>query len=364
MKPGSGCTLIHTSLLLLMPRWDSDRRRTMHGLTFSLRRGFSLVEVLASVSILAASVALLLPAVQSARESARSIQCRNHAKQMALALHQYESIHNHFPASFFTTPLENASGSGASWSVHGRLLPYLENEPASSRISLEKDWHFQVERGVTAMQILTYQCPSEPNQRIRFKNGKPYVAGHNYGVNFGTWLVYDPNTGKQGDGAFGVNRGIRCSSIRDGLSKTLAVAEVKNYQPYLRNTNPPSSTPPSSPLELVQLGGQFKKTGHTVWPDGRVHHSGMTTTFPPNSKVNFRRDGENYDIDFNSQQEGKSDQRVSYAAVTSRSHHAGLVNVALMDGSVRSISDAIDLTIWRAAGTRDGGEVDFVWDHH
>ena len=104
--------------------------------------------------------------------------------------------------------------------------------------------------------------------------------------------------------------------------------------------------------------GEFKlDTGHTVWCDGRVHHTGVTTVFTPNTNVPYRQGGRKFDIDYNSQQEGRDLTRPTYAAVTSRSFHPGGVNVAHMDGSVTFISDSIDLVIWRALGTASGGEV-------
>ena len=324
--------------------------------TPSRRDAFTAIEVLTSIALIGALLALLLPAVQAARGSARAISCSNNLKQIALAMHSYESVHARYPATFYTTKRQNALGIGASWSVHGRLLPYLEQTPAFERVQLDRDWHLQVISGVTALRIPTYLCPSEPNNRIRIKDGKPYVAPHTYGVNFGTWFVYDPTTGASGDGALVVNRGTTSASFRDGLSNTLALAEVKAYQPYLRNTETPSTIPPTSPTELADLTGQFKLTGHAVWPDGRVHHSGITTAFPPNFKVLYRHDGTEWDIDVSSQQEGKSDQRATYAAITSRSYHLGMVNIALMDGSVRAVSDSLDVDVWRAMGTRGGRE--------
>ncbi len=99
-------------------------------------------------------------------------------------------------------------------------------------------------------------------------------------------------------------------------------------------------------------------TGHTEWPDGRVHHSGITTVFTPNTAVDYvHTDGRTYDIDYNSMQEGKSATQPTYAAVTARSYHPGIVNVLWMDGSSRSISDLITPTVWRALGTRSGGEI-------
>ena len=349
-------------LFTIVPMCSLDstmlRRVARHPIrSFYRRDAFTLVEALASMGVVTALLAMLLPAIQVTRESAQAIFCRNNLRQIALALHEYESVHTAFPPTFVTTAEQNSLGNGASWSVHGRLLPHLEQSTAYDRILLEVDWHDQVESGVTALRIPTFLCPAEPNTRIRLKNGKPYVAPHTYGVNFGTWFVYDPKTDARGDGAFVINRGTRSAEFRDGLSNTLAVAEVKAYQPYLRNTKLPSPVPPISPTELAGLSGQFKETGHSVWPDGRVHHSGVTTTFAPNFNVRFRSSRLDWDIDFTSQQEGKSAWRPTYAAITSRSYHAGLVNIALMDGSARSASNSIDVQVWRALGTRGGGEV-------
>jgi len=89
-----------------------------------------------------------------------------------------------------------------------------------------------------------------------------------------------------------------------------------------------------------------------------VHHSGITTVFTPNTAVEYlHTDGRTYDFDYNSQQEGRSATQPTYAAVTARSHHAGIVHAVLMDGSARTISNSIDLQVWRALGTRGGREV-------
>lgn len=106
-------------------------------------------------------------------------------------------------------------------------------------------------------------------------------------------------------------------------------------------------------------GVQFKNTGHTEWPDGRVHHQGITTTMIPNTRVDCSDGSDVFDCDYNSWQEGKDgiSGSPSYAIITSRSHHLGIVQAALMDCSVRAISENIDLSLWRGLGTRSGGEV-------
>ncbi len=139
------------------------------------------------------------------------------------------------------------------------------------------------------------------------------------------------------------------------------------FTPYFRNTPDPSATIPSSPGAVAALaaGASFKlgpdtnqNTGHTEWADGRVHHSGITTVFTPNTVVSYvHTDGHTYDVDYNSRQEGQSLTQPTYAAVTARSYHPGVVNVLLMDGSGRTVGNSIELGVWRALGTRAGGEI-------
>jgi hypothetical protein len=113
-------------------------------------------------------------------------------------------------------------------------------------------------------------------------------------------------------------------------------------------------------LTAFASGAQFKlgpntndNTGHTEWCDGRVHHEGITTVFRPNTFVSYTHtDGRTYDIDYNSRQEGSHLTQQTYAAVTSRSYHPGIVQSVLLDGSVRSVNEKIDVNIWRALGTR------------
>ena len=112
--------------------------------------------------------------------------------------------------------------------------------------------------------------------------------------------------------------------------------------------------------ELIEQFGPLvnDNTGHTEWCDGRVHHSGITTVFVPNTEVLYRHtDGRTYDIDYNSRQEGNSATEKTYAAITARSYHAGMVNAAFMDGSARTIGDDIDPALWRALSTRAGAEI-------
>jgi prepilin-type processing-associated H-X9-DG protein len=149
----------------------------------------------------------------------------------------------------------------------------------------------------------------------------------------------------------------------DGTSNTIVAAEVKAWTVYTRNTGPATTTIPpdaaSASALVAASASDTKLTGHTEWPDGRVHHTGFTATLTPNTFVRFTTGGQIVDADYNSWQEGRdgSAGNPTYAIVTSRSFHPGVVNVALVDGSVRTIAETIDLQTWRAIATRAGGEV-------
>ena len=344
------------------------------------RGGFTLVELLVVIAIIGTLIGLLLPAVQSAREAARRTSCQSNIRQLALAVHNYESARRSFPPSMLHTPGTTFTSNNGSWSIHGRILPYIEEGAAAVKVNLEQAWDDGFTTGtpdptknwatVRAAKIQIFTCPSEKNQMARTKSGVTYVQPVNYGFNFGTWFVYDPATGGGGNGSFHPNSKFNAGVFRDGLSKTLCVAEVKAFTPYVRNTSDPGSTyppatPPGDPALISGLasGGDAKLgattndcTGHTEWPDGRVHHAGFTTVFTPNTKVPHTVSGIAHDVDYNSRQEGSSATAKTFAAITSRSHHNGLVGVAMMDASVRAIDDGVDRSVWRALSTRAGGE--------
>ncbi len=328
------------------------------------RRAFTIIELLVVIAIIGLLIALLLPAVQQARESARRAQCLNNLRQIGLALHNYLDANERFPPSFAIRENTVLTGNNGSWSIHGRLLPYIELSMAANKVDLQVAWDAQLASGIPAMRIPTYLCPSEVNDMVRTQSGSPYVYPQNYGFNFGTWLVWNPATNAGGDGAFFVNSRLDPKDFKDGLSNTLAAAEVKAFTPYFRNlSTDPGPTVPATPADVAALAAtatQFKlgvttndNTGHTEWADGRVHHSGITTAFTPNTIVPYlHTDGRTYDVDMNTLQEGKSLTQPTYAAVTARSYHLGMVNVLMMDGSARGVSNSVDLAAWRAAGTR------------
>jgi prepilin-type processing-associated H-X9-DG protein len=122
------------------------------------------------------------------------------------------------------------------------------------------------------------------------------------------------------------------------------------------------ATPPTS-LDLTSyITGTISQTGHTEWVDGKIHEVGFTTTFTPNSQTIIAAAVGTTpavigDVITRKERNAAGLNKPTYAAVTARSYHTGMVNTLLMDGSVRTISDTIDLDVWRSAGTRLGGEV-------
>ncbi len=314
--------------------------------------GFTLVELLVVIAIIGILIALLLPAVQAAREAARRMQCSNHLKQIGLALHNFADTNRAFPSSY-------AGREGADWSGQARILPFLEEGAIFENIDFTQPYSSATINGqkLSAMRISTYLCPSEPEDKVRLSGGVPVHYPLNYGLNLGTWFVYDPQGGRGGEGAFHPYRRLKPRDFQDGLSATLGLAEVKAYTPYFRNAALPNPSLPAGPSEICSLGGDFKtSSGHTEWVDGRSHQAGFTTVFTPNTKVLCTQAGREYDVDWTNQQEGKSPAVSTYAAVTARSHHPGIVNVLLMDGSVRPVSETIQRNLWQALSTRGGNE--------
>lgn len=352
-----------------------DRRGESSPMAKYRRNAFTLVELLVVIAIIGTLVGLLLPAVQAARAAARRMQCMNNLKQLSLATLNYQSARKKFP------PLLMIGKNQFRWSVQARILPYIESVSLADRIDFSADYNLIGASGATysskaellknesmlkATRMPALMCPSEDRDEMRVDSSTGSRSDYplNYGVNCGVWFVYDPITRTGGPGAFSPNSGFSGKNFPDGLSNTLMFAEVKAWQPYYRDGKSGTEDVADTTSDICALGGSFKsETGHTEWIDGRVHQSGFTTTFTPNTYVACN----GTDVDWTNWRVRGWDPKnpgapldttaTTYAAVTSRSWHSNdVVNVARMDGSVNSIHADIALGVWRAMSTRDGSE--------
>jgi prepilin-type N-terminal cleavage/methylation domain-containing protein/prepilin-type processing-associated H-X9-DG protein len=331
--------------------------------------GFTLVELLVVIAIVATLIGMLLPAVQSARESARRSACQNNLRQLGLAMHNYENARRMFPPS---AQLLTGSATGSPWSGQALILPFMEGDTLFRNIDFTQAYsgtaNNTLNTTVATMRVETLVCGSDPkaSQVVDATTGAPKHYTINYGLNMGDYVVYDPATQSPGSGAFAPFTTFRTSRYADGLSKTLAMAEVKAKNPRQQDIASMPTTAPTSASAAAALatgGSTFSaEAGHTEWVCGRALHIGFTTTFPPNTAVTATVSGTTYDVDVFSFREltrtaaSNNSQTQVRGVVTSRSHHPGTVNVAMMDGSVTSVGSDVDATVWRALGSRAGGE--------
>jgi prepilin-type N-terminal cleavage/methylation domain-containing protein len=362
---------------------------------------FTLIELLVVILIISVLMGLLIPAVNSARQSARSTQSKNNLKQIGLALNVFQASKGYFPPSA-EFPSQKMSGDDANpWSVQTLLLPYLEQSGVHADLDYTQDYKSAQTTVITtadgvvtklaATRIPTYISPAEPRDEPHLaSDGTPNNYPINYAMNLGTWLVFDPVTREGGNGAGYPGSRLRDTAFTDGLSNTLAFAEVKAWQHYAGDTGKTNADlasalpnavfdPTVTKLSMVAALGSLisgstvkPNGGHSEWIEGRAHHCGFTTVFGPNQKVMLADSGSSpslnaagtgdMDMDWTNWKEGKgmfastAGTTPTYAAITARGYFDGIVNVSMMDGSVRSIDDRISLGVWRAISTRNGNE--------
>lgn len=331
------------------------------------RRGFTLIELLVVIAIVGVLIALLLPAVQAAREAARRIQCTNNLKQMGLALHNYENTNGVLPPSVVLRASGTSLVWSNGWSIHARIAPFAEQGVIFNTMNFDLSYELLDNQTAASQTLSLFLCPSEGKTERRLDNGNLFGVT-SYGWFTGDWFVWGGWVNGQGNrSAFGVNRSRRLAEITDGLSQTLFASEGKTYQPgqycnSLSQINKPNLVPPpeADPYavapEYVNGSCWFRPDhGHTGWMSGWNHQTGMNTTWPPNKKL---LGGPNRDVDVDiSGMAEEGYEGPDFAAITARSYHPGGVNALMGDGSVRFVKSTIDGRTWRALGTVAGGEV-------
>ena len=349
----------------------------------SNRRGFTLIELLVVIAIIGVLIALLLPAVQAAREAARRGQCSNNLKQIGLAMHNYETALSVFPPGRLNTYVK---GNGHCWGAYSQLMPYLELGALfnAMNFSMNPDPDYTTTSAVVnetaAVTIVTtLLCPSDGSQTLVQVGGGLY-AGHNYPVNVGSGyaVVQAPPGGQPApNGIFYENAAIRIADVLDGTSQTAAIAEtvrstagaptgVNSLALFAKdplagfvitgnntagNGPPITSDADYASLCLTNTPPGFQATRGIKWLYGAPGHSMYNHRRPPNDKHHDCRGGLPHS------DKSLADWQNLSLNIASRSRHPGGVNTLFCDGHVGFIKDAISVTTWQAIGSRNGGEI-------
>jgi prepilin-type N-terminal cleavage/methylation domain-containing protein/prepilin-type processing-associated H-X9-DG protein len=299
----------------------------------NVRRGFTLIELLVVIAIIAILIGLLLPAVQKVREAAARAKCQNNLKQLGIALHAYHDANQQFPAGAGT-------GNGLSWRVY--VLPYVEQDVLFRKFDLGAGaWNGGANKEgpnklVHALnRVPVFNCPSVPvvlatNGSSKLGDGRQTYTSDYHGVagpkgtnpaNSAAYAV-DANPSGQGgfatQGVLGKDTRTQFGKLTDGTSNTLMVGEVS----------------------IRLSSGALLESDGADWVRG-MSGNGMAGCRNVQNAINTPYNGIFNDISFGSQ-------------------HTGGAQFVMGDGSVRFVQASVDLVIYKATASMDGGEVQVV----
>ena len=313
------------------PEVSESLARTM--MLLRRNKGFTLIELLVVIAIIGILVGLLLPAVQQAREAARRTQCRNHLKQLGLAIHNYESVFNGIPPNG-TNPV----GARHGWNV--RILPYLEQTPLANQYSSNGEWFDPVNQPVYRQQVPVFQCPSAPNPRVSTgatTNGQSWTdaACTDYsssdGVDSSAVVGLGLSASLNRSGLFSNDKPVRFAECTDGLTNTILIVEDAGRPDFWVLGKKLGTIGVTSPTSINQ-------SAYGVWA-GRdnktqIHGHAMDgLSFPGPCAVNC------------------TNWRGLYA------FHPQIAHACFGDGSVRGLSQNLNIYTLIDLTTRAGGEV-------
>jgi prepilin-type N-terminal cleavage/methylation domain-containing protein/prepilin-type processing-associated H-X9-DG protein len=333
--------------------------------------GFTLIELLVAIAIIGIMVALFLPAVQAARESARCMQCQNHLKQIGLGLHNYHSSFNQFPAGRMRTTVD---GQGRCFSAYAHILPQLEASGLFERINFGANPEDPVSNGSALSQTIPFfLCPSDSHQILQSNTVAGVIvnsAVHNYPLSSGT--TYPLSTRNPGGvpitGVFFENSWMKLAGVTDGTSQTVCISETIKAEGgpsvwdgvshtngfVLTAGNDNSTTGPELTDYATQCHGAgllLQQTRGSRWLYGAPGHSMYNHMRTPNDPDVDCRGGLPHSIRTNHWWDRLS------LNVAARSRHTGGVYALHCDGHVKFYSNSIDHSIWMALGSRNGSEI-------